>query len=279
MFKQLTNIKQLQVRDCTFSGGFKRVTKVYSDRFHLNKTLGKLRWKDTKVVAVKVVDEDLDFEDEEPTLAETPKIIHTKKSSKPTASKRRAAKRVIPPPVHFILRCRIKQGNEFVYSPATEAVVNAKTINSWSNVSAFKQGIMSLLFIQDKEENIIVSKYSFSDARIIRIEQDPPEETTEQTESENKEGSTAKISKKDLHLMRRINLTDGDVILLSFKSDFENDEVLKVHSSSLGQYEKERLSSKREEDDFFGYPVGKQSRAKEEALQIFLTDSDDEDDE
>ncbi|EFC42886.1 ubiquitin specific protease [Naegleria gruberi] len=260
-FKSVENIKYLQIRDCTFTGGFKRMTKVYSDKIHLNKSLGKLRWRDTKVIAVKILtDNDVDVYEK---LSSAPEVIDPKAKKK---------KLVIPPPLHIIVRLRkiVERGSEsnFEYMEAKELIVNISQISSWDTVDTFKAGILSISDTSGSVSEFIVSKFSFGDSRIIRIEEDKPIEKVEE------HGEI----KKPVHLMRRINLSDGDVIVLTYLSDFEKDEIMKVHSTSLQDYEIERSSSKvKQDDDFFGFMNSGKNRAKEEALQILLEDSDDED--
>ncbi|KAG2385489.1 hypothetical protein C9374_003304 [Naegleria lovaniensis] len=289
-FKDISSIAQLQIRDCSFSAGFKRMTKVYSDTFHLNKTLDKLRWKDTKVIAVKILNESEIRKNHELQQQQQDEPSQTTKKRDKTKGK----KKIIPPPVHVIVRTREKSptGSQFLYSAAKELVIEAPTISKWDHLEAFKKGILEMADLSFNENEVIISKYSFNDTRIIRIDELDETTSNETTQTTSIEDSTQKVTssqdtitnkekEKEIHLMKRINISDGDVLIVSLKSDLDKDEIMKNFSTSLKDFEKEKSSSGKRgsEDDFFGFVLSKGSRVKEEALQIFLDDSDEEEDD
>lgn len=285
VFKNISNISQLQIRDCSFSGGFKRMTKVYTDTFHLNKTLEKLRWKDTKVIAVKILNESEIRKNQEEQIQQQPLDLPSQTSKK--RAKTKGKKKIIPPPVHVIVRTREKSstGSQFLYSPAKELVIDAQTISEWDHLDSFKKGILEMAELNFNENDMIISKYSFNDTRIIRIELDEAShETKEPTQPSTTSGETSAspkdtVTNKEIHLMKRINISDGDVLIVSLKSDLAKDEMMKNFSTSLKDFEKSSSGRSGSEDDFFGVALSKGSRVKEEALQIFLDDSDEEEDD
>ncbi|KAL9646991.1 hypothetical protein ABK040_013847 [Willaertia magna] len=255
----IESILHLQVRDVTFDGGFKRPKKVYSDTFHLNKTLGKLKWKDSKVIVVKEV---------EPLKYAS--IDNNNKQENGESKGKRNKKnnsQVQPPPLYIIVRLREQnEKSEFIYSKAIEILVTPDILKQWIDLPNLFKYMLHSLKLDYNSEDIVVSKYSFSDQRIIRIEADKDDNSKEEKEKEQKKKNPP---------IRRISLTDGDVLIVSLKSNLEIDPIMKNYSLSLEQYEIEKGELKRDDDDLYDR-VFRGERSKEVPLQIFIDDDDEE---
>jgi ubiquitin C-terminal hydrolase len=219
-FKQVQKPQLLRLRECVSDFGYIRPIRIFTERFHMHKTLEKLHWSKDKDLAIQILNQEDNFDEQE-----------TGEQVKPT-----------PPPVILIVR----RYNNGTFEPGVEIPFPQNDRKIWSDIKHFRKFIATHLGLENK--SIFVAKYIIQDDLLNEIEEVIPNDQTEQPKKKKKRQQASTISK-------RYSLLDGDILIIADKIDhqlktywrtvkeqkrreIEQRKAKEVHSNDIEQYDR-----------------------------------------